>query len=68
MNLDKFKADVDLEIASKEEINELKNKAIIKFEEFFEYGSKSAPLWNEKMKKSVDAFVGDFVRYMERCV
>lgn len=65
MNLDKFKADVDLEIASKEEINELKNKAIIKFEEFFEYGSKSAPLWNEKMKKSVDAFVGDFVRYME---
>lgn len=65
MNLDKFKADVDLESTSKEEINDLKNKAIIKFDEFFAYCSKSAPLWNEKMKKSVDAFTSDFVRCME---
>lgn len=65
MNLDKFKEEADLEIVSQKEIAELKNKAIIKFEEFFAYCSKSAPLWNEKMKKSVDAFISDFVRCME---
>lgn len=66
MNLDKFKKDVDMEQVTKTEINDLKKIAIEKFNEFFDVMEKSSPLWNDKMKKSVDKFICDFVRYMKK--
>lgn len=65
MNLDKLKKDADMEAITEKEISELKETALDKFEEFFQAMEKSTPLWNLKMKKSVDKFVYDFVKYMK---
>lgn len=66
MNLDKFKRDADMEDVIKAEISDLKKIAIEKFNEFFDVMGKSSPLWNDKMKKSVDEFIRDFVSYMKK--
>lgn len=66
MNLDKFKKDADMEVVAKTEIAGLKTMAIEKFDEFFDVMGKSSPLWNGKMKKSVDKFIHDFVNYMKK--
>lgn len=66
MNLDKFKKDADMESVTELEIADLKKKAIEKFNEFFDVMNKSSPLWNDKMKKSVNEFIHDFVKYMKK--
>lgn len=66
MNLDKFKKDVDMEDVTKAEINNLKKIAIEKFNEFFDVMGKSSTLWNDKMKKTVDEFIRDFINYMKK--
>lgn len=65
MNLDKFKKNADMEDVTKAEIEDLKRIAIEKFNEFFDVMGKSSPLWNDKMKKTVDEFIRDFVNYMK---
>ena len=65
MNLEKIKRDADMEIIIEKEIVDLKKIAIEKFGEFFEVMGESYLLWNLKMKKSVDKFIYDFVKYMK---
>lgn len=66
MNLDKIKQDADKEDVYESEIKQLKESAKQEFQDFFIVQGKSYPLWKEKMKKSVDTFVTEFVRYMKK--
>lgn len=66
MNFEEFKKTADMEVVKETEIANLKKVAIEKFEEFFEIMGKSTPLWDSKMKKSVDKFIDDFVQYMKK--
>ena len=66
MNLDKIKQEADEKDVYENEIKQLKESAKQEFQVLFSVEGKSYPLWKEKMKKSVDTFVTDFVRYMKK--
>mgnify|MGYP000025432527 FL=1 len=63
MNLEELKKQANAENEKKEIIGNLQEEVIAKFEEFFTAMDTSYPLWNAKMKETVNMFVADFEKY-----
>ena len=63
MNLEELKKQANAENEKKEIIGNLQEEVIAKFEEFFTVMDTSYPLWNAKMKETVNMFVADFEKY-----